>query len=280
MVPPPRWLASVALLAACGGGAEPRPAFTVGAAASLTDVVEGALEEWNAQADSIGRASFASSSTLAKQIEAGAPFDLFLSADEAWVDYLTERGLVVLGSEVELARNRLVLIQNAERRFDLQLPTHRPDSDREPFASKFGNRLWRWRFDEQSAIRFRSRPWSTGDPDHVPLGRYVRATLEAIRWWEDASPTLVPAADARAALRLVEAAEVEWGLVYASDAAASPRVVVAAEVDTDLHPPIVYTGVALERGAAEARGFLEWFTGDAARHFEQHGFPVAAEAHD
>jgi molybdate transport system substrate-binding protein len=233
---------------------EPAPAFTVGAAASLTDVVGAALARFEAEGGARGRASFASSSTVARQIESGAPFDLFLSANLDWVDHLEDRGLLDRVSRREIARNRLVAVQPLDAPFPLTL------------------------VGELSAD-LRPRPWTTGDPAHVPAGRYARAALESLGWFADLEPTLVPAADVRAALRLVERGEVDWGLVYATDARASDAVVVAHEVDPALHPPVVYAGGVVAGGSEEAAAFLHWLAGEGARDlFAERGFAAPEEA--
>jgi molybdate transport system substrate-binding protein len=242
-------LALLTLVGAAGcADRESNAAFTVGAAAAMTEVVEEALGEWVAAGGAPGRASFGSSAAIARGVERGAPFDLVLASDPAWVEHLDGLGLLEPGGRRDLAGNRLVLVQPAGRGFDLSL-------------------------DGPLSADLRPRPWTTGEPEHVPVGRYAKAALDSLGWWSDLAPTLVPAADVRAALRLVERGEVDWGMVYATDAHGSAAVEVVAGVDPRHHPPIVHAGGLVAGATREACAFFDWLAGDEGRRlFARHGF--------
>jgi molybdate transport system substrate-binding protein len=162
--------AAVLALASACGKPQPSPGFTVAAAASLTTVMDEALAVWNAGPHPRGSATYASSSTLARQIERGAPIDLFLSADLQWMNYLETRRDIDAPSRRVLARNRLVLVQpRADEALHVSLS---------PGAAP--------------AALTRGR-WTTGDPGHVPAGRYAQRALEELGWWQDLAPNLIPA---------------------------------------------------------------------------------------
>lgn len=231
----------------CGSTDASEPPFTVAAAASLTDVVEAALGTdgfgpWGGElppAAVRAAATYGSSSTLARQLEAGAPFDVILVADERWLDRLVEERCVDPATRAVLAHGRLVVAVPAGA-----------DAGESPDA-------W-WG---------RSGRWTTGDPGHVPLGRYAEEALRSAGAWDAVSPALVPAADARAALRLVERGEVEWGVLYRTDAETSERVRVVAEVDEALHSPITYSGAAAPDAPEPARTFLRDLASERGARF-------------
>lgn len=219
------------------------------AAASLTD----ALREATAAVGLQARFSFAASSTLARQIENGAPADIFASADEEWADYLAQRGRLVADSRTTFLANRLVLVTPADRTRTLEL---RRGMD---FTALLGaGRL------------------AVGDPAHVPAGRYARAGLEWLGAWPAVEPRLARAESVRAALALVERGEVPFGIVYATDAAASRAVAVAATFPRESHPPIAYPfAIVAGRDTPAARAWLAALQTPAARAvFAKHGFPV------
>jgi molybdate transport system substrate-binding protein len=228
--------------------------ITVFAAASLTNAMGEVGQAFEQKEKNTVRFSFASSSTLAKQIENGAPAHLFLSADLDWIDYLDQRELIITGSRVDLLGNRLVLIAPAGSQ--LNKVDLNPGIDLSGFLS--GGML------------------ATGDPDHVPAGKYARAALEKLGMWKSIEGRIARADSVRAALALVERAECPLGIVYATDAAASSKVKVAGVFPADSHPPIVYPA-ALVKGqdTPAARRLLEFLKGpDAKPIFEKHGFTV------
>ncbi|MDL2279999.1 molybdate ABC transporter substrate-binding protein [Desulfovibrio sp. OttesenSCG-928-G11] len=223
------------------------------AAASATDAITeiGTLYE----ARGLGKvtASFASSSTLAKQIEQGAPADVFLSANDKWMDYLEERQLLAVGSRVNLLRNRIVLI----------VPADSPAKDLELKAGL--SLLPLLGADGRLAV---------GDPEHVPVGMYGKKALENLGMWQEISDRLAPAKDVRAGLALVERAEAPLGLVYESDAVLSGKARIIGVFPENSHPKIVYPVAAVAAGELDAAGELIKFLlePEARAIFKKYGF--------
>jgi molybdate transport system substrate-binding protein len=221
--------------------AEDRPA--VFAAASLTGVLERIGEAYARGGAARPRFSFAATSALARQIEAGADADVFISADEAWMDYLLERRLVARPSP-PVARNRLVLIAPS-------------DSPLAPFRLAAGA--------DFSGLLGGGR-LALGDPAHVPAGRYARAALDALGAWSAVEKSLLPLDNVRVVLTVVGLGEAPLGIVYATDAAGDARTKVLAEFPPDSHPPIAYPAARVLRGrAAVADAFIDYLRSDAAR---------------
>lgn len=235
-------------------------AITVFAAASLTDAIGEIARVFTAggvaaagtesAAHAPVRTSFAASSVLARQIEAGAPADVFISADVEWMDYLDARHLLRAGTRRALLGNRLVLIAPEASGVQVTLVPHVDLT-----AALAGGRL------------------ATGDPDSVPVGRYAQAALTRLGVWEQLAPQLVRAENVRAALEYVARGEATLGIVYRTDALAEKRVRVVATFPADSHPPIIYP-VALTVGASpEAAAFEAFLTSEAARGiFIRYGF--------
>lgn len=196
--------------------------------------------------------SFASSSTLAKQIEKGAPAGVFISADEPWMNYLDERKLIEPGSRFDLLSNKLVLIAPADS------PTKEVK-----ITPKF----------ELSKL-LGSGKLATGDPDHVPAGKYAKAALEKLGVWSDVESKLARAADVRGALTLVERGEAPLGIVYSTDAAITPKVKVVGVFPAVTHPKIVYPAALIAgKASAAAKKFLEFLkTPESKAVFEKYGF--------
>ena len=219
------------LLAAAA--AAPRPAraqpapLTVFAAASLQDGLRALEPAWRANpARPPLRLSFAASSALARQIEQGAPADLFASADEPWMDYLQQRNLVLPDSRTSPLGNRLVLIAPADQPGEVALT---PGVD---LLARLG---------AQGRL-------ATGDPASVPVGKYAQAALTTLGVWNATAPRIARAESVRAALLLVERGEAPLGIVYATDAAASKGVWVLGTFPEDTHPPISYPFALTRRG--------------------------------
>ncbi|MGG5817402.1 molybdate ABC transporter substrate-binding protein [Falsiroseomonas sp. HW251] len=247
--------ALVALGAALPAAARAQAPLTVFAAASLTDALRALAHDWAERGNPAPRLSFAASSALARQIEQGAPADLFLSADEPWMDYVQSRGLIVEATRVSPIGNALVLVAPAGTTGSVDLAR---GTD---LAALLGNRRL-----------------ATGDPAHVPVGRYAQAALEWMGQWNAIAPRLARAENVRAALLLVERGEAPFGIVYATDAAASPGVRIAGTFPAESHPPITYPFALTRRAAgnAQARGFLAHITGDAAAPtWQRFGFSLA-----
>lgn len=221
-------------LAACDHQATaPRPPgdqVTVFAAASTADVLREAAARFEQRTGIPVALSSDASSNLARQIEAGAPADVFISADERWMDDVANAGAIRPGTRQDLLGNDLVMIAPAGAPFDV-----RPEKGFDFAASLPG-----------------VRRIAVGDPAHVPAGRYARQALESLGWWDSLQPLLLAAADVRAALRLVEIGEADAGIVYASDARASDKVAVVAVFPAGLHDPVRYP-LALCRNTPAAR---------------------------
>ena len=198
------------------------------AAASLADAIAEVARTYRAAKGQRITAVHASSSTLARQIEAGARADIYLSADEAWMDYLQSRGLIDRQSRRMLLRNKLVVVV--------------PKPVRAAFNTGSGS-------DRGLAWLTKIGPgrFAVGDPAHVPAGRYARTALEQLGLWQDVRGRLAAAPDTRAALALVERGEVVAGFVYLTDAMASENVSVAARFPDNSEPAISYP-IAMDEG--------------------------------
>jgi molybdate transport system substrate-binding protein len=227
------------------------------AAASLTDALQEVDAAFTASTGIQVRASFAASSVLAKQIEAGAPAEVFFPADREWMDYLGQRGLLRNGSRRDLLGNALVLIAPSDSALQLKIA---PGFDLA--GALGGGRL------------------ATADPDSVPAGLYARAALTQLGVWQRVSDHLVRAENVRTALAYVARGEAPLGIVYQTDAQAEKRVRVVAVFPADSHPPIVYPVALTVNARAQAARYLEFLGGEAARQiFVQCGFvaPAAGE---
>lgn len=204
------------------------------------------------------RFSFAASSTLARQIANGAPADLFISADLAWMDWCSQRNLVQKTSERVVARNRLVI---AVRKTDAFSTTLRDDSEANIKRLLAAGRI------------------ATGDPAHVPAGRYALAAIESLGVQSAATKGMLRADNVRSALLFLQRGEADSALVYASDVWGSKTLAIAAQFPASAHPPIVYPA-ALTRSAgaavANAAAFLAFLgTAQAQAVFVRFGFVAA-----
>ena len=227
---------------------------TVMAASSLTDAMKQLGAAWAAKGHPPPRFSFGASSALARQIEQGAPADLFVSADEPWADYLQQRGLLVDDTRSSPLGNRLVLIAPADQPGDIVIG---PGVD---LLTRLGP-------DGRIA---------TGDPANVPAGKYAQAALTTLGVWDKVAPRLARAQNVRAALLLVEHGEAPLGIVYATDAAASRGVRVVGVFPAETHPPITYPFALTRRGdTPAARALLAFLTGkEVAPAYRRLGFSV------
>jgi len=225
---------------------------TVFAAASTTNAMNDIGKIFAGKGKGAIVPSYASSSTLAKQIENGAPANVFVSADEPWMNYLEERKLIEPGSRFDLLGNKLVLIA---------------PSDSSVNKIEIGPK-----FDLAKLLG--DGKLATGDPDHVPAGKYAKAALEKLGVWKDVEGRLARAADVRGALTLVERGEAPLGIVYATDAAITPKVKVVGIFPADSHPKIVYpTALVAGKATAAAMSFIEFLkTPEAKAVFEKYGF--------
>jgi molybdate transport system substrate-binding protein len=240
--------------------AQDAAALTVFAAASLQDALRALEPAWRAAAPghSPVRFSFAASSALARQIEQGAPADLFMSADEPWMDYLAERNLIVPESRISPLGNALVLVA----------PT---TSNLAPLQLGRGTDL--------TALLGPQGRLATGDPAHVPVGRYAQQALEWMGQWTALTPRLARADNVRSALLLVERGEAPLGIAYLTDARASQGVRVVGTFPADSHPPVSYPFALTRRavGNAQARALLAYLTGTGTTEtWRRFGFNVQA----
>ena len=224
---------------------------TVFAAASLTDAMRAFGAEWAARGNAPPRFSFASSAALARQVEQGAPADLFVSADEPWMDYLAQRSLIQPATRISLIGNRLVLVAPADQPGDMALT---PGAD---LLSRLGP----------------SGRLATADPASVPAGRYAQAALTALGMWARVAPRLARAENVRAALLLVERGEAPLGIVYATDAIASQGVRVVGTFPDGSHPPITYPFALTRNAGPAAAALLSFLAGpDTAPTWRRLGF--------
>lgn len=226
---------------------------TVFAAASTTNAVTDIGRLFAREKSGRMVASFASSSTLAKQIENGAPANVYISANPQWMDYLEKRKMVDADSRFNLLGNRIVLIAPA-------------DSSQHVIIAR-GFPL---------AAMLKANELAMGNPAHVPAGIYGKQALQNLGVWESVRSRVARAKDVRAALALVERGEAPLGVVYATDAAITKKVRVVGVFPDDSHPPIVYPA-ALVTGneTPAARRFLAFLRTPAATAvFEKYGFTV------
>jgi molybdate transport system substrate-binding protein len=226
------------------------PSIVVFAAASLTDALQELGGDFTKSAGIAVKFSFAASSALARQIESGAPADVFVSADTEWMDYLQTRNLIQPGSRRELLGNSLVLVAPAASTLTLVIEPH--------FA--LADALGKGRL-------------ATGDPDSVPVGRYAKAALTSLDVWNSIEPRLVRADNVRAALAFVDRNEVPLGIVYKTDALVDKGVRIVDTFPAGTHPPITYP-IALKVGAkTEAGRFTDYLrTPGADAVFVKFGF--------
>nr|WP_294559889.1 molybdate ABC transporter substrate-binding protein [uncultured Rhodopila sp.] len=228
--------------------------LTVFAAASLTDAMNDVSAHWVTAGHKPLRLSFGSSSTLARQIEQGAPANVFASADEKWMNYLTEKGLIVPGSRKDLLSNDLVLVVPATN----------------PVRVTIGPN-----FDLAGLLGPNGR-LAVGDPAHVPVGIYAQQALTKLGLWDKIAPKLARTDDVRAGLLLVERGEAPAGIVYGTDAAVSKAVVVAGIFPASSHDPITYPFAVVKSGdTPDAHALLTFLAGPQAREvFVKRGFKV------
>jgi molybdate transport system substrate-binding protein len=249
------WLALAALCGTATAGAGDAPAtraIVVFGAASLTDALQELGADFTRSTGTAVKLSFAASSALARQVEGGAPADIFLSADVEWMDYLEQRHLLRPGSRRDLLGNGLVLIAPVGSTVDLKIGPHF-----DLVGALHGGRL------------------ATGDPDSVPVGRYAQAALTALGVWSAVADRIVRADNVRAALAFVDRGEAPLGIVYRTDALIDPGVRIVDVFPPESHPPITYP-IALTLAAQPlASGFADYLsTPAAATVFRKYGFTL------
>ncbi len=225
--------------------------LTVFAAASLKEALDENVKAFNLKTGHTARVSYAGSNALARQIENGAPADVFISADEEWMNYLAQKKMINVASRRNVASNRLVLIAPAARTGSLNI------------APKF-----------PLALALDGGRLALANPDTVPAGKYARAALTQLGVWAEVEKSLTRSESVRAALLLVARGEAPLGIVYATDARAEPRVRVVGTFDAGLHPPVVYPAALVAGGRnPAAQALLDFLSSaDARMVWSQYGF--------
>lgn len=219
------------------------------AAASLTEVMTTLAKQYSAQHSVQVQTVYGGSGMLAKQLEQGAPADLFISADVKWMDYLKGKHLLQEATVRSWLGNRLVMVipVNQVR----QIVPERSASER--------------------------GYWCTGDTISVPVGIYAKQALTYMGWWEKVKDRLVSTQDVRATLSLVEREECDIGIVYATDALVSTKVKIAGEFPQNSHEPIVYPIAVMTQASSSAQGFYDYLQTVAARKvLTQFGFVLVS----
>lgn len=248
-------LAAAAVILGLTLPAGAQPTLTVFAAASLKSSLDEIAADFEKSGHSV-QISYGGSSTLARQIQYGAPAQVFISANTAWMDVLEQDGMLVAGTRRDLLTNRLVLIAGADTSDDL---TIKPGFD---LAATLGRgRL------------------AMALVDAVPAGIYGRAALQSLDIWQAVAPKVAQVDNVRAALMLVAIGEAPYGIVYATDAMAEPRVRIVGSFPADSHPPILYPAAAIA-GPDPAQGqvFLDFLESpQASAIFRRHGFGLAED---
>jgi molybdate transport system substrate-binding protein len=245
-----RRLLAAAIVVVVSQSAQAEEVTRIFAAASLTNVLNEIGEQWRKAGHLAPSLTYAASSTLAKQIGAGAPADMFAAADPSWMNYLDERRRIASDTRVDLLGNELVLIAPKGGRIDVRFTRE---------------------FDIANAFRGKL---CTGEPDVVPVGIYAKESLQSLGWWNNLSSRMVGTDDVRTALAFVERAECTLGIVYATDAAISKKVEIVGRFPASTHKPIVYPFALLKDARPDARRFLDYLKSspEAAAVFERHGF--------
>jgi molybdate transport system substrate-binding protein len=219
-------------------------------AASLTDALQELGADFTKSTGTAVKFSFAASSTLARQVQSGAPADVIVFADTEWMDDLESRKLIQSQSRHDLLSNRLVLVAPAESTLELKI-----EPNFELAAALGKGRL------------------ATGDPDSVPAGRYARAALTTLGVWTTVENRIVRADNVRAALAYVDRGEVPLGIVYKTDALIDSKVRIVDVFPLNSHPPITYpiaVAIGAKPGASEFADYLRKPTADAV--FAKYGF--------
>lgn len=239
----------VVLLAVAAHGGE----VTVFAAASTRPALDEIATTFAETTGHSAVMAYAGSSSLARQIELGAPADVFVSANPGWMDHLASRGMIAPDTRRDLLSNRLVLIAHG--------------ADTPPFDPSAPPGL---------AARVGDGRLAMALVDAVPAGQYGKAALQSLGLWQDLAPRVVQTDNVRAALTLVALGEAAFGIVYDSDARSEPSVAVVHRFAPETHPPIRYPVAAVaSRLRPETGAYLDFLTSDVAQEiFRRHGFAV------
>jgi molybdate transport system substrate-binding protein len=225
--------------------------LTVFAAASMKNALDDIDTAFTAKTGIKVAASYAASSTLAKQIEQGAPADIFVSADTDWMDYAVSKKTINEPTRSNLLGNSIVLIA--------------------PKDSKIDNVTIAQGFDLAKLAG--DGKIATGDVKSVPVGKYAKAALEKLGAWQAAEPKFAMAESVRAALTLVARGEAVLGIVYSTDAKVEPGVKIVGTFPADSHPPIIYPVAATSTAKPKAKEYLDYLHSSAAKTvLEKYGF--------
>jgi molybdate transport system substrate-binding protein len=246
-------VAALAVLPLVGlGPARAADEVTVFAAASLKNALDDVVAAYQAKTGKTMLISYAASSALAKQIEAGAPADIFFSADLAWMDYLQERGLIRSDTRHTLLGNEIVLVAPTDSGVTATIAAGMD------LAGLLGP-------DGRLAM---------ANVDSVPAGRYGKAALEALGIWPSVADRIVQADNVRSALAFVAEGEAPLGIVYRTDANSEPKVRVVGTFPPDSHPPILYpVAITASSTDEDARAFFDFMRSETARPaYEKQGF--------
>jgi molybdate transport system substrate-binding protein len=211
------------------------------AAASLTNLLDEIAAAYTRQTGQPVKFSYAASSALARQLEAGSRADVFFSADREWMDYVQARNLIDPSTRRNVLGNRLVLVAPADSKVELQI------------APGFG-----------LAAALGNRRLATADPDTVPVGRYARSALTSLGVWNQVADKLVRADNVRSALAFIARGETPLGIVYETDAKVEKRVRIVDFFPAGSHPPIIYPVAATADAQPGARQFIEFLNSAAA----------------
>lgn len=224
---------------------------TVFAAASLTNAISEIVTDYESTNPQKIQTSLAASSMLAKQIENGAPADIFISADTKWMNYLQDKDLLKTDSKINLLGNRLVLIVPKGKSFKVDF---KPEFN---LSNAFAGKL------------------CMGEVESVPAGIYAKQSLKALNWWESIKARIVGSQDVRAALTLVERAECDAGIVYETDAKVTEKVETIAAFPDASHDAIVYPLSLTKNAKPEATDFYNYLKSEKAKAvFVKYGFTV------
>ena len=243
--------ATLLMATACPSVAEEK--ITVFAAASLKNALDAVNTAWNADSAKQAIVNYAASSALAKQIEAGAPADVFMSADLTWMKYLTDKNLVTPRSEIKLLGNQIVLIVPQESKSEIKIEK-----------------------DFKLVDALGTGKLAMANIESVPAGKYGKAALESLGVWDTVKDKVAQAENVRAALKLVSTGEAAAGIVYTTDARSEKTVKVIGTFPETSHPPIVYPVAVLAASKnPDAVAFVKFLSSDKAKSiFEGEGFTV------
>jgi molybdate transport system substrate-binding protein len=243
------WL-GVAVAAAPAAAADKIRVF---AAASMKNALDAADAAWTQRSGKEVTVSYAASSALAKQLEGGAPADIFISADTDWMAYVSKKNLIKADTEIQLLGNQIVLVAAKDKA--------------KPVEIKQGLDLAALLGDGRLAM---------GQVDSVPAGKYGKAALEKLGLWSSVESKVAGAESVRAALALVSRGEAPYGIVYQTDAASDPGVAIVGTFPADSHPPIIYPmAITADSKNKDVDAYFDFLkSSKAAPFFEHEGFTI------